>query len=197
MTVASYERDLAEPGECLFPVVPKIIASTTPATTTPARPEMPPTPQNTRSRNDLQKPLDIPTSFIPIAGISTKCERRNPAIRRARPARSGPFVARDNPCHRYEDGDRRWSRYEPPLSAVDLTEYAGDAVQVGQFGLSEVCDRQPAFGDSLERGSFSPYTNPRERSGSPSAGVCAANRGALVRRHGSWSCDTSWSPMRY
>ena len=30
MTVASYERDPAEPGECLIPVVPKIIASTTP-----------------------------------------------------------------------------------------------------------------------------------------------------------------------
>jgi hypothetical protein len=66
MTVASYERDPAKPGECLFPVVPKIIASTTPATTTSTRPETPSTPQNPRSRNDLQKPLDIPTSFILI-----------------------------------------------------------------------------------------------------------------------------------
>jgi hypothetical protein len=64
MTVASYERDPAEPGECLFPVVPKIIASTTPATTTSTRPTTRLTPQNTRSRNDLQKPLDIPTSFM-------------------------------------------------------------------------------------------------------------------------------------
>jgi hypothetical protein len=43
MTVASYERDPAEPGECLFPVVPKIIASTTPATTTSTRPTTRPT----------------------------------------------------------------------------------------------------------------------------------------------------------
>jgi hypothetical protein len=63
MTVASYERDPAKPGECLFPVVPKIIASTTPATTTSTRPETPPGPTNPRSRNDLQKSLDIPTSF--------------------------------------------------------------------------------------------------------------------------------------
>lgn len=72
MTVASYERDPAETGECLFPVVPKIIASTTQATTTPTRPETPPTPQNTRSRNDLQKPLDVPTSFISIEADRTE-----------------------------------------------------------------------------------------------------------------------------
>ena len=79
MTVASYERDPAEPGECLIPVVPKIIASTTPATTTPTRPETPPTPQNTRSRNDLQKPLDIPTSFILITADRPITRGRLPA----------------------------------------------------------------------------------------------------------------------
>ena len=67
MTVASYERDPAKPGECLFPVVPKIIASTTPATTTSTRPTTRLTPQNTRSPNRPNKPLDIPTSFILIA----------------------------------------------------------------------------------------------------------------------------------
>ena len=64
MTVASYERDPAKPGGCLFPVVPEIIASTTPATTTPTRPETPPTPRNPRSSNPPEKVLDIPTSFI-------------------------------------------------------------------------------------------------------------------------------------
>ena len=49
MTVASYERDLAEPGECLIPVVPKIIASTTPATTTSTRPDTPTSRQDPRS----------------------------------------------------------------------------------------------------------------------------------------------------
>ena len=63
MTVASYERDPAKPGGCLFPVVPEIIASTTPATTTPTRPETPPTPRNPRSSNPPEKVLDIPTSF--------------------------------------------------------------------------------------------------------------------------------------
>ena len=62
MTVASYERDPAT-GGCLFPVVPKIIASTTPATTTSTRPNTPPDRQNTRSSNNPQQPLDIPTSF--------------------------------------------------------------------------------------------------------------------------------------
>lgn len=64
MTVASYERDPAEPGECLFPVVPKIIASTTPATTTSTRPDTPPTGRNPSSLNPSKKLLDIPTSFI-------------------------------------------------------------------------------------------------------------------------------------
>ncbi len=84
MTVASYERDPAKPGECLFPVVPKIIASTTPATTTSTRPEPPPTPQNPTSRDDLQKPLDIPTSFNPTTA--------------ARPIMFPPAVLDRHPC---------------------------------------------------------------------------------------------------
>jgi hypothetical protein len=46
-------------------------------------------------------------------------------------------VARDNPCHRYEDGDRRWSRYERPLSAVDLTEYAGSSERYRFGGVGD------------------------------------------------------------
>jgi len=37
----------------------------------------------------------------------------------------GPSVTRDNPGQRLEDSDRRWSRHERLLDAVDLTEYAG------------------------------------------------------------------------
>ncbi len=40
-----------------------------------------------------------------------------------------PTVTRDSPGQRRKDGDRRWSRYERPLDAVDLTEYAGSRVR--------------------------------------------------------------------
>ena len=41
------------------------------------------------------------------------------------PPHRGPTVTRDNPGQRCKGGDRRWSRYERPVDAVDLTEYAG------------------------------------------------------------------------
>ena len=71
MTVASYERDLANAGACLFPVVPKIIASTTPATPTSTRPETRPTPHQPRSQKEPDKPLDIPTSFNRVRAGAT------------------------------------------------------------------------------------------------------------------------------
>jgi len=81
MTVASHERDPAKTGECLFPVVPKIIASTPPATTTSTRPATRPSPTNPRSRNEPEKPLDIPTSFnMRTATRSETCSVREPRV---------------------------------------------------------------------------------------------------------------------
>jgi hypothetical protein len=57
------------------------------------------------------------------------------------PPGNGPSSAPDNRRGRRQAGDRRWSRYERPLDAVDVTDYAGTAALVEQTGLTKVGDQ--------------------------------------------------------
>ena len=47
------------------------------------------------------------------------------------------------------------SDYALPPRRRNLQHFAGSAVQFGQFGLSEVCDPDPALGDAF-RGTNTP-----------------------------------------
>lgn len=65
-------------------------------------------------------------------------ERVITSVEPAQVTESGPTVTQDDPGRRCEDGDRRWSRYERPFGAVDLTECAGTRVPDGACGFANM-----------------------------------------------------------
>ena len=134
-----------------------------------------------------------------LKGSRTERALHNPAGDRQTAPHRGPFVTPDNPRRRCKGSDRRWSCYERPLDAVDLTECAGYVERITSpdrtcpAGLGAVrtvpggCPHVPTLRPSISRRGWGAA---RDRSCRTSpTGTSAGNPKLLCcRRHSSFGC---------